>query len=101
MRRMALAWLILISLGASQGANEKAGREKDQAEALANGQNVSGEGPNQRLGEAQDRVDAADRKAREASASALERRGDQLRGQADVEADRLDKEARAIREVKK
>jgi hypothetical protein len=99
MRRAALAALIL-ALGACQGPNERAGREKDQADALANGQNVSGEGPNQRLGEAQDRVEAADRKVRDADASALESRGDQLRGNADIEADKLDKQARAVRDGK-
>lgn len=101
MRRAALAGLILALLGACEGPNEKAGREKDRSAAVAAGQNFTGEGPNQRLGEAQDRVETADRNARDAAAAALESRGDQLRGQADIEADRLDKEARAVRGGKK
>ncbi len=103
MRSAALAAMILASLalGACQGPNERAGREKDQAEALANGQNVSGDGPNQRQGQAQDQVEAADRRTRNADAAALESRGDQIRGNADSEADKLDKQARAVRDGKK
>lgn len=100
MARAALAGLLLL-LGACEGPNQKAGREKDRADAVATGQNVTSDGPNERLGEAQDRVDSADRKAREAAAAALQSRSAQLRGQADIEADRLDEQARKLRDEKK
>ena len=89
--------LFISALAACNGPNQQAGRERDRADAAAAGINVTGEGPNERLGQAQDRVDSADRKEKDAAARALESRGDQLRKQADVEADKLDEQARAVR----
>lgn len=91
----------MVLVGACDGPKEQAGRERDRREAAAAGQNITGQGSNERLGEAQDRVDRADREARDAAAAALESRGDQLRRQADIEADKLDAQARAVRNTKK
>ncbi|MFZ5706422.1 MAG: hypothetical protein ACOY5R_14325 [Pseudomonadota bacterium] len=90
----------LASLTACDGPNEKAGRDADRAEAAAMGENVTGEGPRERLGEAQDRVEKADARASDAAAEALEKQGDQLRTQADFEADQLDEQARGLRDRK-
>jgi len=79
------------------GPNEIAGRQRDRDEAMAVGQNITANGPNERIGEARDRVEEADRKARDAAADAMETRGDQLRKDADVEADRFDARARVMR----
>ena len=92
---------LLTALSACSGPNQKAGREQDRVDATAAGVNLTGEGPNERLGEAQDRVEAADRKAKEATARALQARGEQLRKSADVEADKLDTQAKAIRDTKR
>ncbi len=91
----------MVLIGACDGPKEQAGRERDRAEAAAAGRNITGQGPNQQLGEAQDRVDRADRKAKDAQAAALESRGDQVRKQADIEADKLDDQARTVRDTKK
>ncbi len=96
--RSVVALACLVTLAACEGRNEKAGREADQAAAVAAGQNATGEGPNERLGEAQDRVDDANAEAADATADALERQGDQLRSEAGLAADRLDEKAKALRE---
>ena len=88
---------LLGALIACDGPNEIAGREKDRAEAVVAGQEAPAHGPNERLGEARDQVIESDRKARDAVADALESRGDQIRQDADVAADRLDDEAQAAR----
>jgi hypothetical protein len=90
----------LLALSACEGANEKAGREADQAAAAATGQNYTGEGPRQRLGEARDRTERAEAKAADAAADALERKAEAMRTRADLEADRLEEQARTIRDAK-
>ena len=92
--------LVTMGLGACGGPNQKAGREQDRVDATAAGVNLTGEGPKERLGKAQDQVESADRKAKEAAARALQARADQLRKGADVEADKLDAQARAVRATK-
>jgi hypothetical protein len=92
--------IFLVLLAACDGPNEAKGRAEDRAEAAAAGLNLATEGPQERLGEAQDRVERADARARRAGAEALERRGDQLRAEAAMEADRLDEQAKAMREEK-
>lgn len=94
-----LALMCVTGLAACDGPNEKAGRDADRAEAQAAGHNVTGEGPNERIGEAQDRVVRADARASDAAADALEKQGDQMRTQADLAADRLDEQARSLREA--
>lgn len=94
-----LALVCLTGVAGCDGPNEKAGREADRAEAEAAGHNVTGEGPNERLGEAQDRVEKADARASDAAADALEKQGEQMRTQADLSADRLDEQARSLREA--
>jgi hypothetical protein len=88
-------WLLLA---ACQGPNAKAGEEKDKATAEAAGQTYKGDGPNERIGQAQDRAaDAAD-DARNARADALHKQAEEIKAQADVEAGRLDQQAKALRE---
>lgn len=92
-----LLWVCCLALTACDGPHEKAGRSADQAAAQSLGQNQTGEGPNERIGKSQDRVERADGRARDAAADALERQGDKLREQADLDADRLDERAKALR----
>lgn len=84
-----------FGLGACDGPHERAGREADKA--VMTGQNETREGPNERRGEALDRVERADARATDAAADALEKRGDQIRIQADLDADILDTQARTMR----
>jgi hypothetical protein len=95
-----LAVLCLCSLPACEGPKESAGREQDRAMAANSSVPLSGTGPNQRLGEAQDRADRAEAKARDAKADALESEADRLRTQADIAADRLDAQAKTVRTQK-
>lgn len=99
-RSIVLTLACLASLSACDGPNEKAGRDADRAAAASAGQNMTDEGPRERLGEARDRVEKADARASDAAADALEKQGDQMRTQADIDADRLDEQARGLRERK-
>lgn len=90
---------LLLLAGGCDGPNEQAGRAEDRAAAIAAGDNSTTEGPNELAGEARDRVEKAERKAKEAAAEALEARGDQLRSSADIEADKLDAQAQAVRDT--
>jgi hypothetical protein len=92
--------LTLLGLGAlmgCEGPKESAGREQDRAIAANTGEALSGAGPNQRIGEAQDQADRAEAKARDAQADALESEAKRLRTQADIAADRLEAQARTVR----
>lgn len=97
-RNSALGLALLLLAGGCDGPNEQAGRAEDRAAALAAGDNSTTEGPSERAGEVQDRVERAERNAKDAAADALEVRGDQLRSSADIEADKLDAQAQAVRE---
>lgn len=88
----------LTLVAACDGPNEKAGREADRAAAAAVGQNISGEGPQERLGEAQDKLEDAAADARDAAADAIERQADEVRAKTEVAADTLDERARAVRD---
>jgi len=93
-------WLVmatLLILTACEGPKEAAGREQDRLLAANNAVADGGAGLNQRRGEAQDRADRADMKARDARADALESEADRLRTEADIAADRLDAQAKVVR----
>jgi hypothetical protein len=94
-----VAIIASVALIGCDGPNEQAGREKDKAEATAAGQNYTGTGPNERIGEAEDRAANALRHERDAAADAIEAQGETIQRQADVTADRLSEEAKAIREA--
>lgn len=94
----ALALALGLSVAGCDGPNEQAGRAEDRAAALAAGQNSTAEGPNELAGEEQDKVERAERNAKDAAADALEARGDQLRSSADIEADKLDAQAKTVRD---
>ena len=87
----------LIALTACDGPREKAGREADRAAAAVAGVSQPEEGPNEKLGEAQDRVERADAQATRAAAKALDKQAKQIRAQADLEAERLEKQAEKMR----
>lgn len=91
------ATLSLAILAGCDGPKESAGRAADKAAAAANGQTLTQEGPNELMGEAEDRADRADRKALDAQADLLEQRADQLRQEAAGRADAIDKQAQALR----
>ena len=96
-RAALVALAALYGLAGCEGPNESTGREKDRLIAANTTQPAVGPGPNQLLGEAQDRADHADRKVRDARADALESEADLLRTQADIAADRLEAQATAVR----
>jgi hypothetical protein len=98
MRRLLLSLLApAVLLTGCDGAKEKAGREKDKAAAAASGVAYKGDGPNEQLGEAQDRADDAAKDARHAEASSLQQQARTVKAEADVDADRLEQQAKAIR----
>lgn len=90
MRHMVAAATVLIFLTGCDGPNEKAGEAQDQAAANAAGIEYKGNGPAERIGEVQDR---ANRAARED----LEAQRDRITTEADIEADRLEQQAKEIR----
>ncbi len=94
---LCLAFVSILAFVGCEGPKESAGREQDRVIAANSAVPLSGAGPNQRLGEAQDRTDRADAKARDARAEALESEANRLRTQADIAADRLDLQAKAVR----
>lgn len=96
--RPALVLFPFVMLAACEGANEKAGAERDRAAAAAAGQNYSGDGPNERMGETLDRAERDTARATDAAADAAEAKGREIRSQAEIEADRLSEQARDIRE---
>ena len=76
----------------------KAGKKRDEAAAAAPGQPYKGEGPNQKLGEAQDRANKAATDTRDAQADELkQQQGKAIREEADGRADKLEAEAKQIR----
>src|SRR3546814_17011761 len=56
-------------------------------------------GPNERIGEVRDRAAAAEQNVRDAAADALKAQGRNLERQADINATRLDEQARSIRDA--
>jgi hypothetical protein len=92
-----IALAALYSLAGCEGPKESTGREKDRLIAANTAQPAVGRGPNQLLGEAQDRADRADKKVRDTRADALESEADRVRTQADIAADRLEAQATDVR----
>ena len=88
---------LALGLGACDGPKEKAGAAQDQTAANAAGVAYKGNGPAEQAGEAADRADRANAKARDAQSDALKDQGRAIRSQADAEADTLEAQARAIR----
>ena len=88
----------LLSVGACDGPNETAGRDRDRAAAAVNGVEPAGKGANEVAGERLDRAERAAEKVRDAQADALERQADQIRTDADLSADRLEDQAKKTRE---
>lgn len=97
MRFSLIASAVLWLLAACHGPAQKAGEQQDQVNANLAGQNYTGEGPNERIGESVDHADRAAREARQASEEATKKQGEAIRRQADVGATRLDEEAKAVR----
>jgi hypothetical protein len=86
-----------LLLGACDGPAETAGAAKDKAAAEAAGVAYKGDGPNERIGEAQDRAKKAAEEARAAEEEAVEKERDSIRSAADIEAERLEQQAKAVR----
>ncbi|GAO40598.1 hypothetical protein SCH01S_49_00120 [Sphingomonas changbaiensis NBRC 104936] len=97
MRFILIASAGLWLVAACHGPAQKAGEQQDQVNANLAGQNYTGEGPNERIGESVDRADRAAREARQAAEEATKKQGEAIRRQADVGATRLDEEAKAVR----
>lgn len=89
----------LLALAACDGPKEKVGKQMDKEAAAASGVPYNGDGPNQRLGAAEDRADKAAAKERDARADALKESGDKVRAAADVEAQKLEEQAKAIKDA--
>src|ERR1041385_6904034 len=91
------AALFAIALVAGcKGPGQTAGEAQDRAAATANGQQYSGEGPNERIGKAVDRANEAAQEARDASAVALKKQANAIRREGAVGAQRLKEQAKAI-----
>ena len=97
-RLLLLAGYVALA-AACNGPHEQAGRDQDKSAAQSRGERYSGSGPNQRLGQAQDRADDADRRLRDANGEVLKAQGHEIRRHADVDATRLDEQSRAIRDA--
>ena len=97
MKKHCLMLAGLIGMAACQGPHEQAGQRQDEAAANAAGVDYGGSGPAERRGKVQDRAEAAAREEREASADELEAKAENYRRQADVEAEKLEAEARDVR----
>ena len=100
-RLLSLLLAPAILLAGCDGSKEKAGRDQDKAAAAAAGVPYDGNGPNEQIGKAEDRVVDAAKDAREAQATALRGQAHTIKAEADVQADRLEQQARAIREQAK
>jgi len=81
----------VLALAACDGPKETAGEAQDRAAANAAGAEYKGNGPAERVGEAQDRADKAAR-------ADVEARQKEIRTQADTQADRLEEQARELRD---
>ncbi|MDN4633928.1 hypothetical protein QCD71_20625 [Sphingomonas sp. PsM26] len=79
-----------ILLAGCDGPNEKAGVAQDQAAANAAGVKYQGNGPAERIGEAQDHANRAARKD-------LDAQRNKINTEADAQADRLEQQAKEIR----
>ena len=100
--RVGVRWVLLsccAALAACNGPHEQAGRDQDKSAAQSRGEPYRGSGPNQRLGQAQDRADDADRRLRDANGEVLKAQGREIRRHAEVDATRLDEQSRAIRDA--
>ena len=95
MRMIALAGLALVA--ACDGPRENAGEKADVASGAVNSEDTLRQGPAERLGEKQDLVERRAQEAREAKARSLEAAADEKRAAADQEADRLEEEAKSVR----
>jgi len=98
MKHLVLALVTLASLAACDGPAEKDGKDRDKAAAAANGLPYEGHGPNEKLGEAQDRATTAATIARDAQAAELKQQARNIRKEADDRADKLDAQAKVIRD---
>lgn len=90
---LALATCCLVM--ACDGPHEQAGEKADAAAGIKEG--PLGSGPEERIGEIQDKVERDQKRAAEAQADAAEHRADELKATADQQADALDQKADAIR----
>jgi hypothetical protein len=97
MNKLSLILAGAIGLAACDGPNEKAGARQDEAAANAAGVDYEGSGPAERSGQVQDRAEAAARQEKDAAADALEAKAESFRRQADVEAEKLEEQARDVR----
>lgn len=93
-----IAAIGLLALSACDGPKEKAGKQMDKEAAAASGVPYNGDGPNERLGAAEDRADKAAKKELDAKADALKEQGSKIRSDADVEAQKLEEQAKIIRD---
>jgi uncharacterized membrane protein YqiK len=91
----ALALAVCALLAACDGPRDNAG---EKADAAVNASGVIQDGPQERLGEIQDRTAKDQAKATEAQADAAEDRADEIKTSADQQADALESQAKALRQ---
>jgi acyl-CoA reductase-like NAD-dependent aldehyde dehydrogenase len=94
----ALALTVCGLLAACDGPRENAG---EKADAAVNASGVIQGGPQERLGEIQDRTAKDRAKAIEAQADAAEDRADEIKMSAGQRADALERQAKALRQQAK
>src|SRR5579872_2224132 len=91
-----IALIAIAIVAGCKGPGQTAGEDQDKAAAAANGQQYSGEGPNERIGKVVDRANEAAKDARNASAVALKKQADAVRREGDVGVVRLNEQAKAV-----
>lgn len=103
MKTMYLTTVLVVALAcaACDGPQKKAGATKDEQAAKAAGQVYEGDGPAERAGAAEDRINRAVSKARKSQADALEDQGRALRAKADADAKKLEHQADELRAAAK
>ena len=98
-RKFQISALIVCGLlAACDGPRENAG---EKADAAVNASGVIEAGPQERLGEIQDRTAKDRAKAIEAQADTAEDRADEIKTSADQRADALESQAKALRQQAK
>lgn len=99
-RRLPLVALACAMLLAGcDGPHEQAGEKADAAAGIKDG--PLSPGPNEKLGEIQDRAERDRKKAIEARADTAEDRADEVRTAADQRADALERQAAELRRTAK
>ena len=92
-----IALIGLLALAACDGPRENAGENADFAAGAVGSNDTLRQGPAEKLGEAQDKVEERAEQAKEAEAKALEAQAGEQREAADQQAKALEDQADRVR----